>query len=54
MPIVVTPAGLERFFAEVGTAAADRSAPPPPVTDADIDRLLATAPRYGLEIHAGR
>jgi quercetin dioxygenase-like cupin family protein len=50
MLIVVTPAGLDRFFAEVGTAAADRSAPPSPVTDADIDRLLAIAPRYGIDI----
>ncbi len=49
MLIVVTPSGLERYFAEVGQAAVDRSAPPP-VAPADIDRLLAIAPRYGLEI----
>jgi mannose-6-phosphate isomerase-like protein (cupin superfamily) len=47
--IVVTPAGLERFFAEVGREATDRSAPPT-VTPADVERLLAVAPRYGLEI----
>jgi quercetin dioxygenase-like cupin family protein len=49
MLIVVTPSGLERFFAEVGQQATDRSSPPP-VTAADIDRLLAVAPRYGIEI----
>jgi len=49
MLIVVTPSGLEQFFAEVGLEATDRSSPPP-VTPADVDRLLAAAPRYGLEI----
>jgi quercetin dioxygenase-like cupin family protein len=51
MLIVVTPAGLERFFAEVGQPAADRSSPPP-LTPGDIEKLLAVAPRYGLEIRA--
>jgi quercetin dioxygenase-like cupin family protein len=49
MLIVVTPAGLERFFAEVGHKATDRAVPPP-ATPADIELLLAVAPRYGLEI----
>lgn len=51
--IVVTPSGLERFFAEVGQEATDRTAAPPPVTPADIERLLAVAPKYGIEIAAG-
>jgi quercetin dioxygenase-like cupin family protein len=51
MLIVVSPSGLEKFFAEVGQEATDRTATPPPVTPADIDRLLAVAPRYGIEIH---
>src|SRR5262249_32981777 len=50
MLIVVTPSGLERFFAEVGHEATDRTAAPPPVTPADLERLLAVAPRYGMEI----
>jgi quercetin dioxygenase-like cupin family protein len=56
MLIVVTPSGLERFFAEVGQEATDRTAAPPPITPADIDRLLAVAPRYSIEIQlpAGR
>jgi quercetin dioxygenase-like cupin family protein len=49
MLILVSPAGLEKFFAEVGQVATDRSSSPP-VTPADIERLLAVAPRYGLEI----
>jgi quercetin dioxygenase-like cupin family protein len=50
MLIVVTPSGLERFFTEVGQEAADRTAAPPPVTPADVERLRVVAPRYGLEI----
>jgi quercetin dioxygenase-like cupin family protein len=50
MLILVNPSGLEKFFAEVGQEATDRSAVPPPVTPADIDRLMAVAPRYGMEI----
>lgn len=45
-----TPAGLEKFFAEVGVPAADPLAPPMPVSPADIEKVLATAPKYGLEI----
>jgi hypothetical protein len=52
MLIVVSPSGLEKFFAEVGRPAADKSAAPPVVTPADIEKLLAVAPRYGLEIQA--
>jgi quercetin dioxygenase-like cupin family protein len=50
MLIVVTPSGLERFFAEIGHEATDRTAAPPPVTAADIQRVMEVAPRYGLEI----
>jgi quercetin dioxygenase-like cupin family protein len=50
MLIVVTPSGLEKFFAEVGEEVKDRSLPPPPVTPAAIEKLLAVAPRYGIEI----
>jgi quercetin dioxygenase-like cupin family protein len=49
MLIVVTPSGLEQYFAEVGREATDRSSAPP-VTQADIEKLLAVAPRYGMEI----
>jgi hypothetical protein len=50
MLIVVTPSGLERYFAEVGREATDPAAGPGPVTPVDIERLLAVAPKYGLEV----
>ncbi len=50
MLITVTPAGLENFFAEVGTRLASRDDAPIPPSAHDIARLLEAAPRYGLEI----
>lgn len=50
MLIVVRPAGLERFFLEIGTRLPDAAATIPPFTEADKARLLAVAPRYGIEI----
>jgi quercetin dioxygenase-like cupin family protein/catechol 2,3-dioxygenase-like lactoylglutathione lyase family enzyme len=47
--LVVTRAGLERFFAESFDPAGDRSEAPPLVTDAMVARLVAAAARYGLE-----
>ena len=44
MLVQVCPAGLERFFEEVGEA------PGTPVTDAHIQKVMATAPKYGIEI----
>jgi len=46
--LVVTPAGLDRFFREEFDPAWDDS-PPPHAGKAMIARLLAAAPRYGLE-----
>jgi mannose-6-phosphate isomerase-like protein (cupin superfamily) len=45
----ITPAGLEMFFAEVGTPITDPLNPPVP-DRAAIDKLLATAPKYGIAI----
>ena len=50
MFVVVAPAGLEKFFAEIGTLLHSPDADPVDPTPADIQLLLATAPRYGLEI----
>lgn len=47
--ILVTPAGLDRFFEEVGREATGA----PGESDfgpAELERMLAAAPRYGLEI----
>lgn len=45
MLITVNPSGLEKFFAEVGHESKEES-----LTPAAIEKLLAVAPRYGLEI----
>lgn len=44
------PGGLDRYFEEVGQRLPNRDAPPAPVTDADIKKLVDLAPKYGLEI----
>ncbi len=49
MILTYVPAGIEKFFEEVFEPVHDRSATPPPTTQELIDRLLAAAPRYGLE-----
>lgn len=49
MLITLAPAGLEKMFFEVGQAIADGSNPLPP-TKEEIEKLLAVAPRYGIEI----
>lgn len=43
---LVVPAGLERFFEEAGEPGTDISSPPGPP---DIEKLLETAARYGIE-----
>lgn len=50
MLILATPGGLEKFFAQVGTKVDNSSVPPLPVTQEVIDRILATAPQYGITI----
>lgn len=45
----VAPAGLEKFFEEVGEEATDESSPPP-FGQKQIEKLLATAPKYGIEL----
>lgn len=47
--LTFTPAGIELFFEEVFEEVHDRTAPPPPTSPQLIDRLVTTAPRYGLE-----
>ncbi len=46
---LMAPAGLEKFFEEVGKPGTDLSSPPP-LDDAEIEKLMATAPKYGIEI----
>jgi quercetin dioxygenase-like cupin family protein len=46
--VSVVPGGFEKFFEEIGEPATDRTSPPegPP----DVEKIMAAAPQYGLEI----
>lgn len=50
MLISVAPAGLEQMFFEVGVPLAEGATTAPPPTREEIDKLLAIAPKYGIEI----
>jgi mannose-6-phosphate isomerase-like protein (cupin superfamily) len=47
--VLNTPAGLEEFIEEGGQPATDPSSPPPPEAQ-DLERLVAIAPKYGIEV----
>ncbi|HEX6986557.1 MAG TPA: cupin domain-containing protein [Planctomycetaceae bacterium] len=51
MLVLVAPAGLERMFATVGRPWHDASVPPGPPDNAEIERLIEEAPRYGIELY---
>ncbi len=48
--VTIRPAGLEAFFFEVSEPAEDPWAPPPDHGQEVIERIMAVAPKYGLEI----
>ena len=48
--VLHTPAGLERFIAEAGTPATDRSAQPAPPSLLELERIVAIAQKYGIEV----
>ncbi len=48
--VLITPAGFEGFFREVGEPAADSSDPPALSGPPDVERLVATARRYNCEM----
>lgn len=50
MLIHSTPSGLEEFFAEAGAPVADDDTGPPEMTAEMIERLYATAEKYGIII----
>src|SRR5207237_6241578 len=50
MLISVAPAGLEQMFFEVGVPLAEGATTALPPTQEEIDRLLAVAAKYGIEI----
>ncbi|MBO3461816.1 cupin domain-containing protein [Aetokthonos hydrillicola Thurmond2011] len=50
MLVWVTPAGFEKFIAEVGKAVYRQVTPAPTLSPTDLEKILATAPKYGIEI----
>ena len=50
MLISVAPAGLEQMFFEVGVPLAEGATTASPPTKDEIEKLLAVAPEYGVEI----
>ncbi len=50
MLISVAPAGLEKMFFEVGVALPEGATTALPPTKDEIEKLLATAPSYGIQI----
>ena len=52
MLVMVQPAGLERFFREIGDPLPPGSTTPVPVTPAHVARIMEAAPRYGITIRA--
>jgi len=50
MLIQVVPAGFDQFMKEFAHPLPSFDSPPVPVTPADIEKLLAVAPKYGIEI----
>lgn len=50
MLAIVAPAGMENFLEEIGRPVYDRNATPAAVTQADIGKIVAIAPKYGIGI----
>lgn len=50
MLISAAPAGLEKMFFEFGVPVPQGTTTAPPPTKEEIEKLLAIAPRYGIEI----
>jgi quercetin dioxygenase-like cupin family protein len=48
--VIASPAGLEDFFLEIGQPWDEAYRAPGPPTPEQIAKLLATAPKYGIEI----
>jgi quercetin dioxygenase-like cupin family protein len=49
MVVLITPAGMDRFFFEVGRPAFEGGIAPPPGPE-DIEKILAASAKYGLEV----
>ena len=49
MVVLITPAGMDRFFFEVGRSAFEGGIAPPPGSE-DIEKILGASAKYGLEV----
>jgi hypothetical protein len=50
MLVWITPAGFEKFMAEVGKAVNGEITLGASLSPEDLDKILTTAPKYGIEI----
>ena len=50
MLVLVTPAGLDKFFEEMGETGTEASSPPAPPDQEYFERFGATAQKYGIEV----
>ncbi|NEO86167.1 MAG: cupin domain-containing protein [Spirulina sp. SIO3F2] len=50
MLVWVVPAGFEKFMAEIGKAVNGKVTSGASLTPEDLDKILTTAPKYGIEI----
>jgi quercetin dioxygenase-like cupin family protein len=50
MLVWVTPAGFEKFIAEVGKAVNGQITSASPLSSEDLEKILTTSPKYGIEI----
>jgi mannose-6-phosphate isomerase-like protein (cupin superfamily) len=50
MLVSVAPAGLEKMFMEIGVPLAEGATTALPQRKEDVEKLLAIAPKYGIEI----
>jgi quercetin dioxygenase-like cupin family protein len=48
--VTTSPSGFESFIKAVGTPATAATTPVPPVTKADIDRILSQGPNFGMTL----
>ena len=48
--VMYTPAGVERFIEEAGRPATDVSAAPGPPEPPELERIVAVAQKYGIEV----
>lgn len=48
--VLVTPAGVEKFIEEAGRPATGDPTPPPPPEMPELERIVAVAQKYGIEV----